>query len=83
MIETIVSSIASCAFTDARTAGALELVRSTSCYLKKIKSKNLYINKIREKKKKRERERKVNKRKVDKRKVDKSIKKYTEQIFLW
>lgn len=46
MIETIVSSIASCAFADARTAGALELIRSTSCYSKKIKNKNLYINKI-------------------------------------
>lgn len=41
MIETIVSSVASCAFADARTTGALELVRSTPCYLKKIKNKNL------------------------------------------
>lgn len=41
MIDTIVSSVASCAFADARAAGALELVRSTSCYLKEIKNKNL------------------------------------------
>lgn len=57
MIETIVSSVASCAFADARTASALELICSTSCYLKKkLKNKNLCTNKIREKKKeKRER----------------------------
>jgi len=63
MIGTIVSSITSCIFADTRTAGALEFVRSTSCYLKEIEQKKIKIciNKIREGKKDR--------------KVDKPIKK--------